>query len=196
MKITKATVKDFEHIERNFFDIDESTGEAIVRLHFAKPSDVFDNNCLSKVPIFNDDFDDWLRASFDLIPSKYQIALKISFDDMEGYSPAELHGFFVKNLMLSARTHLQSVRRRDRIAYRLIGAGLLSFVGMMLIGRLWVTESFWHDVFFYFLDIVTTVLFWEAAGILFVENREHRATVREYRERFSSIEFECGGGDQ
>ena len=190
MKITKTAVKDFEHIERDFFDIDEATGEATVKLHFDRPSAIFDNNCLSKVPIFSDDFDDWLRASFDLIPSKYQIALKISFYDMEGYSPAELHSVFVKNLMLSAKTHLQSVRRRDRIAYRLIGAGLLSFVGMMLISKLWVTESFWHEVFFYFLDIVTTVLFWEAAGILFVENREHRATVHGYRERCTSIEFE------
>ena len=63
---------------------------------------------------------------------------------------------------------------------------------MMLISRLWTEGGFWHDVYFYFLDIATTVLFWEAAGILLVENREHRAMVRAYRERFSAIEFSEG----
>ena len=60
---------------------------------------------------------------------------------------------------------------------------------MVVIGRLWAEESFWHEVFFYFLDIATTVLFWEAAGILLVENREQRLIAVSYRERLSGIVF-------
>lgn len=178
---------DFEQIENEFFDI---TGDiAIVRLHFENPDEVFDVNCLSRTPIFNDDFDDWLQSAFEMIPSKYKIQLEISFDDMGGYTPDQLDDIFSNNLLLSARTLTQSIHRRDNIAIGLMIAGVVSFIAMMLISKLWETESFWHEVFFYFLDIATTVLFWEAAGILLVETREHRVTVKAYRERFASVRF-------
>ena len=178
---------DFEQIENEFFDI---TGDiAIVRLHFENPDEVFDVNCLSRTPIFNDDFDDWLQSAFEMIPSKYKIQLEISFDDMGGYTPDQLDDIFSNNLLLSARTLTQSIHRRDNIAIGLMIAGVVSFIAMMLISKLWETESFWHEVFFYFLDITTTVLFWEAAGILLVETREHRVTVKAYRERFASVRF-------
>ena len=179
--------RDFALIENEFFDIEE--GIASVRLHFGSPDEIFDVNCLSKIPIFNDDFDEWLQSVFRMIPSKYQIALEISFDDMNGFSREQLDDIFRKNLMLAARSASQSVQRRNYIAVGLIGAGLFSFIAMMLTGKLWNDESFWHEVFFYFLDIATTVLFWEAAGILLVENREHRIMAKAYWERFSSISF-------
>ena len=120
---------------------------------------------------------------------KVQLTLDITFDDMDGYTSEQLDDIFKKNLSLSASTLLHSVRFRDNIAIGLIAAGIVSFIVMMLISRLWENENFWHDVFFYFFDIATTVLFWEAAGILLVETREHRGTVKAYRERFESISF-------
>ena len=181
--------RDFKQIEKEFFDVDDETGTAKVCLHFGSPHEVLDSNCLSKTPIFNDNFDEWLQYAFAMIPLKYRIALEITFDDMVGYTPDQLKDIFRKNLMLSARTLFQSIRSRDRIAVGLMAAGALSFIAMMLIGRLWEAGSFWHEVFFYFLDIATTVLFWEAAGILLVENREHRVTMRAFRDRFESIRF-------
>ena len=181
--------RDFKQIEKEFFDVEDETGTAKVCLHFGSPHEVLDSNCLSKTPLFNDDFDEWLQSAFAMIPSKYRIALEITFDDMVGYTPDQLKDIFRKNLMLSARTLFQSIRSRDRIAVGLMAAGALSFIAMMLIGRLWEAGSFWHEVFFYFLDIATTVLFWEAAGILLVENREHRVTMKAFRERFESIRF-------
>ena len=180
-------LKDFKQIENEFFDIHGDTAK--VRLHFESPDEVFDVNCLSKTPIFNDDFDDWLQSSFEMIPAKYKIALEISFDDTGGYTRDRLNDVFRKNLLLSARSISQSIQKRDHIAAGLMIAGLISFIAMMLIGILWEAESFWHEVFFYFLDIATTVLFWEAAGILLVENRGHRITAKAYRERFASILF-------
>lgn len=189
MKIKKSMLKQYEQIGRDFFDINEVDQTATIRLHFESPQEVFDMNCLSKTPIFNDDFDEWLRSAFEMVPGKYQIALDFSFDDMGGYTPEELKEIFDKNLMLSARMLFQTVRTRDHIAFGLIAAGLLSFLVMMLIQSLWITESFLREGFFYFLDIATTVLFWEAAGILLVENREHRVTMKAYRQRFTSICF-------
>ena len=192
MKFRKSIVHDFEHIEREFFDVDETTEEARICLRFEKPENIFDTSCLSKTPIFGDDFDEWLMTSFEIIPAKYRIALDISLDDSGEYTPEVLQDIFRKNLLLSARSHFQSVRTQNRIAYGLIAAGFVAFVIMMLVGRLWGTESFWHEIFFYLLDIATTVLFWEAAGILLVESRKHKTIVRGYRERFSTIEFHCG----
>ena len=111
------------------------------------------------------------------------------------YTEEALRDIFRKNLLLSGNSHFQAVRSRYHIAYGLIAAGILSFITMMLLGRVWEIDSFWHDIFFYFLNIATTVLFWEAAGILLVETREHRSIFRGYRERFSSISFHCGSGD-
>lgn len=190
MKSKQAVRRNYEQIEKDFFETDEAAETATICLCFERPSEVFDVNCLSKTPIFNDDFDEWLRSVFEMIPSKYKIALEVTFEEMDGYTPARLQDIFLKNLLLSARTISQSIRTRDHIAIGLIVTGLISFVAMMLIGNLWVTESFWHEVFFYFLDIATTVLFWEAAGILLVETREHRVTVKAYRERFTSIRFQ------
>ena len=185
----RKIIKDPGQIVKDFFDIDEAAETAKVRLHFDSPKEIFDVNCMSKTPIFSDDFDEWLQSAFVMIPSKYKLALDITFDDMDGYTSEQLDDIFKKNLSLSVSTLLHSVRFRDGIAIGLIAAGIVSFIVMMLAGRLWDNESFWHDVFFYIFNIATTVLFWEAAGILFVETREHRRTVKAYRERFESISF-------
>ena len=191
MKKKKRMLEHIEHIEEEFFEIDEAAGQARVNLHFESPEDIFDGNCRAGMPIFADDLDERLQAVFDLVPAKYQIALTISFDDMAGYMPEEMERIFRKNLLLSAKSLARSVRARYRLAWGLIAAGFVAFVAMMLIGNLWESECFWHEVFFYFLDIAATVLFWEAAGILLVETREHRATVKAYRGRFSSVHFIC-----
>ena len=64
MKFRKSIVHDFEHIEREFFDVDETAEEARICLRFEKPENIFDTSCLSKTPIFSDDFDEWLMTSF------------------------------------------------------------------------------------------------------------------------------------
>ena len=182
-------LEDFENIEKEFFDIDEAGETARVCLHFASPDEIFDVNCISKIPIFNDDFDEWLQSAFEMIPSRYRINLEVTFDDMGGYTSAELDELFKKNLLLSGKSIAQSIKFRKHIAISLIIAGVISFIAMVLIGNLWTDEGIWHDVFFYLLDIATTVLFWEAAGILLVENREHHITLKAYGERFASVSF-------
>ena len=99
--------RDFALIENEFFDIEGKI--ARVRLHFGRPEEIFDANCLSKIPVFNDDFDEWLQSVFRMIPSKYQIALEISFDDMDGFSREQMDDVFRKNLILAARSASQSV---------------------------------------------------------------------------------------
>lgn len=189
MEINRSLLKEFENIEGEFFAIDEKTGEAHVNLQFNKPSDVFNTTINSNIPMFSNDFDSSIGAVFEAVPMPHKIALHISFDDNEGYSSDELREIFRKNLMLKAYSHFKTVRQRNKIARSLIILGVVFFIGMVLVGRLWTAETLWHDVFFYFLDIAATVLLWEAAGILFVERKEHRIKMRSYRERCSTIKF-------
>ena len=185
----KGILRESEQIESDFFDIDETTKMANVCLHFESPDDIFDSNWQSKIPIFNDDFYEWLQYAFSRIPRKYKIAMEITFDDMGGYTSDQLNEIFRKNLLFSGKAAVRKVRSNNFIAIGLIVTGVFFLIAMMLLGQVWVTESFWHEIFFYFLDIVTTVLFWEAVCVLAVEGREHRATAKAYRERFGSICF-------
>ena len=189
MKNRRNILKRLERIESAFFDIDEAGKIAKMRLRFQSPSGVFDETQLSKIPIFQADFDGCLKSAFETIPSRYRIRLEVIFDDPEGYTADQLRDIFWKNMLLRAMSLAQSFRSRNRVAISLIAAGLVCFVAMMLIGNLWEAGSFWHEVFFYALDIMTTVLFWEAAGILLVENREQFKASRSYVERFESIHF-------
>ena len=190
MRISRENIRKLEGAEQHFFDVDEKTKEVKIPLHFASPDEIFDPNCPSKVPMFTDDFSDWVRDAFDLVPKGYRIDLTISFDDAKGYTEEELMSVFRSNMLLNAQTSLQRIHIRKRVAYGLVCAGLLSFIAMMLISRLWHSDSFWHEMFFYALDIATTVLFWEAVGILLVESREHKIVAQSYMEKFSSIRFE------
>ena len=108
---------------------------------------------------------------------------------MEGYTSEKLNSIFRKNMLLSGRKFAAALKENNRLAYGLLFWGAVFFILMMLIDRTWNTEALWHDLFFYLLDIATTVLFWEAAGLMLVENREMRSKVRSYLERFSSIDF-------
>lgn len=180
---------EFLEIEKEFFDIDEEARIAHIDLEYEKPGDMFDLNCKTKTPLFNDDFDDWINSAFSMVPFKYGIELDVRFKDMDGYEPAELEQVFRKNLLLTAKQASIKYVRKTWLAISLIVIGLLFFVAMMLVGNLWRDGGIGHDIFFYIFDIFTTVLFWEAAGILLVENHELGRAAKGFRERFKKITF-------
>ncbi|MCR5490651.1 MAG: hypothetical protein K6F32_00785 [Bacilli bacterium] len=184
-----AALENFKNIESEFYDLNEGECTAKVHLRFASPRDIFDANCLSKIPVFSDDFDEWLVAALKNIPARYKLELEVEFADMGEYTEEEMGVIFRKNLLLSIKNSYKESSFRNKIAFSLIAAGVVAFVGMMLIESLWVTESFWHTIFFYILDIAVTVLFWEAAGVLLVENRERRQKIRNYRDRVAKVSF-------
>lgn len=178
------------NVEKEFFETDEDNKVAKVHLHFEMVNDIFDSSFLAGTPVFNEEFSEQVKSIFNLVPRQYEIALEISFDSTGDFNSEELREIFRKNLRLSAGSYRESLQKNNHLAYVLVAAGFLSFIMMMVIGWLWNEENFWHDVFFYILDISTTVLFWEAAGILLVENREKRMAAKSYNERFKSIDFD------
>ena len=64
-------IKEYEFIEEEFFDIDKERRTARVKLAFDKPSSIFDVNYSAKMPVFSDDFNDWITYAFRMIPAKY-----------------------------------------------------------------------------------------------------------------------------
>ncbi len=189
LKAAEGDLHAFGSIENSFFEIDEEKKIATVRLRFAKASDLFDTNYLSRTPIFSDEFLDWVASAFRLIPAKYKICADVSLDDDEGYGGEELESLFRKNILLEYKARISQSRRKNRIAYILIGIGLLFFVAMITVEAAWQSESLFKKIFTYVSDIATTVTLWEALGILIVEGTERRATQTSLITRFHAIRF-------
>ena len=189
-------IKEIINIEKSFFDIDDGAKIARIVLCFDKPYDIFDTNYISKTPVLSDDFIDWIGSAFKLVSDKYKIDLTVYFNDMCGYTEEEFADIFNKNIELEFKSSFKENRKRNKIAYSLIGIGIVLFLAMMLINRLWTTDSVWKDVFVYISDIATTVSFWEAMTILVVEQKEKRAYLKNLKSRFSSIRFVDKNGEK
>ncbi len=185
----KNILKKYADIESEFFDIDHERKIGYIKLKFGKPSDLMDVNCISKLPVFSDEFTSWLTSSMKFIPRKYKLDIDLEFEDMEGYTSERLDEIFHKNVVLAFKNSRKDSKFRNHIAVALIIAGLVFLVGMLVGQQFWIGEGFWRKGFFYLLDIATTVIFWEAATILLVESQERRLRYRNYLMRFGRIRF-------
>ena len=185
-RIRKET---FANVEEEFFEIDKENRIATIRLSFDKVSDIFDDNYITKKPILNGDFMEWIANAFSIIPSRYKIKLSVSFADYEGYSEGQLKELFLKNIILYAKSKHGYQKKRNSLAYGLIAVGIAFFIGMLFTELRWETESVLKTIFSYVSDIATTVAFWEAMTILIVERREQHSYIVTVEKRFSGVEF-------
>ena len=182
-------LKELLNVENEFFDLDHNKKIAYMHLEFDKPSDIFDLNSKTKLPVLSDDFMEWIASAFDYAPKKYKIDLDVTFTDMEGFDNDTLQAVFKKNMMLEFKKNESKARTKNNIAFSLIGIGVMFFITMILINNLWINGGLIKDIFKYVADIATTVTFWEAMTILVVENKERRSYMKNLIERFSSIRF-------
>lgn len=182
-------IKEYANIEEDFFDTDISSRTASIKLKFSRPSEIFDLNCISKTPMFSDDFISRLNSAFELVPKKYRVNIEVLFEDFEGYGEEELKKVFEKNIMLEYKRKRSAEKSRAGIAYGLIALGVVLFAAMILTNKLWVSDSIFKEVFSYASDIATTVVFWEAMTILVVERKENMHFAKSLAERFGKIEF-------
>lgn len=185
----KNKIKELSGIEETFFVIDKNAGVARIELQFETPAELFDGNYLSKTPILSDDFMDWISSAFSLVSTDYKIDLTVKFEDMQGYTEEELRKIFSQNIGLEFKSKFMENRRNNRVAFSLIGIGILFFLAMLAISHLWNSDSVWKEIFVYISDIATTVTFWEAMTILVVQQREKRAYLKNLVNRFSEIRF-------
>ena len=182
-------MQHFINLEEDFFDIDRENKIAHMKLEFDSPDDIFDTNAITKTPIFNDDFTEWMQTAFEYTPSRYKIDLDVSFKEMNQYTSEDLKSFFLKNIVLEYKREERKTRLKNRIAFILIGIGLVSLIALLLITTMWKDGGVVKEVFTYISDIATTVTFWEALTILVVENTEKRNYMRCLSKKFKNIEF-------
>lgn len=185
----KKIVEDFINIEDEFFNLDHYNKIAYMKLKYDKPSDIINSNCITKTPILNNEFIEWIRDAFESAPNGYKIDLIIEFNDFENYSNQELQKIFKNNCLFEIKKNRIKAQSKSRIAYSLILIGVLFFIGMILLNSLWDNCGVVKDIFVYIADIATTVTIWEALTILIVENRERKGYLRNLFNKFTSIEF-------
>lgn len=182
-------VDEIKNIDKEFFDINDEKKEVNMVLEYEKPSDIFDQNAITKIPMLSDDFVSWLQDSFEYAPRGHKITLDITFDDMEGYSEEELQKILEKNLFLEAHRMLKATSLKNRIAFILIDIGIVAFIAMLIITNIWIDDSVAKQIFSYISDIAVTVTFWEAMTILIVENAEKTNYYNNLRKGYNRITF-------
>ena len=185
----KKLAEEYKIVGNEFFDCDDANKIALMKLHFQKPTEIFDNNAVTKLPILSDDFFEWVISSFRYAPKHYKISLDISFDDMEGYTEEDLKTIFYKNILLDTKKEFKKRSNKARIAFILLLVGISFLVAMLLMTALWKNAGIEKDVVSYVFDIATTVTIWQAMTILIVDNTEETQRARQFAKCFESISF-------
>lgn len=190
----KKIIKKFE-VEREFFDIDDENKRTNFNLEFSSLEDIFDPNLKSGVPALSDDFVEWLKEALEYSPKKYKIDLNVTFDDLGEYTEEELKIIFQKNMMLEYKKMKRNEFSKNRLAYSLIGVGIVLLISTFTILSMWKNIGLIYEIFSYILDIATTVVFWEALTILLVEGRERKFYLKQIITRFDKVVFKKKDND-
>lgn len=182
-------IEKYNHIEKEFFTLDKENNIADISLEFDKPSDIFDVNYVTKIPILNDEFTDWIYSTFELVPNRYKINLNICFDSLDGYNEEELKDIFLKNVLLEYKKQRNKQHRQRRIALSFLLSGILTLIVTLLLMFLWENGGVLKEVISYILDVIVYVVMWEAVTILIVDSKERNFKIKNAIERFNKITF-------
>ena len=185
----KEKIKELINLEEEFFDLDKENKIAIMKLEFAAPEEIFDKNSITKIPVFNDDFIEWLQSAFDYAPKGYKIDLEIAFDDLGEYTQEQLKEIFIKNTGLEFKKSQRQHEYKSKIALGLFAAGILFLIAMILLTALWQEERVLKEIIIAVIEIASWVTIWEALDIFIVENSERRNYMMSLKKRFKNINF-------
>ena len=176
-------------IEDHFFSLDKKNKEANFILEFKSPSEIFDNNCKTKIPMLSDDFSEWISCAIDYTPINYKVNLNVYFDDLEGYKVEELNDIFMKNMALEFKHSEHNLFSKNRLAYGLIIIGVALLITTLLVTSFWKEQTLLREITAYLLDIATTVVIWEAMTILLVEDKERKSYYRRLFNKLENVSF-------
>ena len=183
-------VEEFLSIEDEFFNLDHKNKIAHMELEFKTPKEIFDFNAVTKIPLINDNFIEWVKYVLDMAPKKYSIDISVSFCHMDGYSSEYLKTIFLKNSILEFKRIEKMASKKNHIAIWLIILGVLLLVSTIFLTGFWKEDGVVKQVVTYILDIATTVTIWEALTILVVDTTERRSNIKNIYSRVKSISFQ------
>ena len=136
-----------------------------------------------------------MKEALEYSPKKYKIDLNVTFDDLGEYTEEELKFIFQKNMMLEYKKMKRNEFSKNRLAYSLIGVGIVLLISTFTILSMWKNIGLIYEIFSYILDIATTVVFWEALTILLVEGRERKFYLKQIITRFDKVVFKKKDND-
>ena len=178
-----------KNVEDQFFDINHETKKALFRLEFDKVSDILNHNVITKKPLLDTEFLQWVRECFDSVPKKYKIDIDIRFNDMEGYKEEELQNIFLNNCLLEASKAKRSTMSKNLVAMGLFATGIIVTIGMIMIEIFWQSDDPIKVVIGTVVEVAAWVTIWEALDVFLIENREKRRLRRNFTRRFDEIRF-------
>ena len=183
-------LKEAREIHKEFFELDEDESIAHIQMEYENPSEIFDQNILTKIPRMSIDFIDMVIGAFELVPNKFKLDILVRFDDMEGYSRDELEEIYRKNIMLEIGILKRREDGQNKLALTLCALGLIFFFVSIYVGSVWTDGGTAADIVAFVLDILATVPFWGATEIFVVDGNEKRQTASNLAKRFHKITFE------
>ena len=185
----KKLKDQIKNVEDQFFDIDHQNKKALFRLEFDKVSDILNHNVITKKPLLDTEFLQWVRECFDSVPKKYKIDIDIRFNDMEGYKEEELQNIFLNNCLLEASKAKRSTMSKNLVAMGLFATGIIVTIGMIMIEIFWQSDDPIKVVIGTVVEVAAWVTIWEALDVFLIENREKRRLRRNFTKRFDEIRF-------
>ena len=187
MKSIREFNRELFLIEERFFEFDKTKNTVRFYLEYERPSEIFENNARTMTPMITGDFLEAISGAFSLIPNKYKVDIDVAFDDLEGWSEAELSDICRKNLCLRAKVYHRRAQSHNRLAAYMCLTGMVFIVLSVMLGRIWDDSSFLNGFVTYVLDIIATVPFWCAMEIYFIDNKENRIQAINLMRRYGGI---------
>lgn len=187
----KELLKEYKGIAKDFFDVDDENKIAHLKLEYQKPSDIFTPNIGFKIPLYTEDFFDWIE-NFILYyaPSNYKIHLDVTFDDLEGYTEEELEDIFRKNILLESRRSRNISHINNYGAIGLLILGLIMLFSMVFVFHYWKDDnSLIREMLRYVVDVATMLIIWESITIIVVDNNKRRNFKRNFAIKYEKVRF-------
>jgi hypothetical protein len=156
---------------------------------FERPDDIFDSSAVTGIPLFTGEFMERILEALDFVPDQYTLDIEVHFEDMSGFSEAQLSELYRKNAVLRFKKELRLVHRKNRLALMLCGSGLTFVLISIILSRFWTEESVVREIVFYLLDIVATVPFWGAMDIYFIQGSEKLKRASSMKKRALTVSF-------
>lgn len=192
---TFETIKDENNSLETYFDIDKDKKEATLNLLYDKPEDIFDNHIDANLPILSDAFLDELYYGLRVVPTKYNVNYNISFKTFNGYSEDELDNIFIKSMMITNEEWNTEGRKTSRLAGFFLTLGIIFLIIMWTVTAIIehnissADDKLWFRILSYVLDILVTVVIWEAATLFFVQRQEAKVRQFSINKRINIVTF-------
>ena len=177
-------------IEDKFFDLNDETKEATVKLEFEKSSDLFNTNAITKVPMLTSVISEWVSYALETIPKKYKVNFEITINDFESYTKEQMSEIFLDNSLLEIKRGYRAAILQNKLAIGLLGVGILFILAFLLVQYLWSEKgTVSKEITIFILEIGAWVTIWEALDVFIIQNSSKRRQKKNLSKRLKGVKF-------